>query len=525
MEPKLDIRVYLAILRRRYLLVLVPAAVITVLAIAFAYWLSPTYEASATILVESQQIPDQLVASTVTSNAAARIQLIEQRLLTRDNLLQISDKFGLFKDDGDLASPTTIVDKIRQSVAIDQIDVGAASHTGADVIGFTVKFRYRDATIAARVTNELVTSILSQNIKSRLSRASETSDFFKKQQDDLGAQLLAFETKIADYKRANDGALPETLSTRREQLAQITTQLADVDVKLQTASLPDSPDILGTTSQDVQQLGYTLKAKQLDLASLTDERDQLEPLAEKGDVPQNRIRDLDRQIAIDQLNIEATTAQIAAHGGTTNSDDAIKALKALHDQLSSQASALNDSISKTPLVEVELNAMNRDYESLQTEYRQAQAKLEDALTSERLEQDRQSERFEVIEQATVPDKPAEPNRPRIMLLGSLGGIALGIGLLALVELLDRRLYSAGDLERKLQICPIAIIPYLRTPGDLWRRYLRFAVISVVLGSTLAASLLAINYYYLPVDLIVARAWQTAGSLIIKARSGTVVPHS
>jgi len=58
--------------------------------------LPPVYEASAKILVESQLIPIDLAQPTVTANALERVQAIEQRLMTRDNLLDIVRKFDLF---------------------------------------------------------------------------------------------------------------------------------------------------------------------------------------------------------------------------------------------------------------------------------------------------------------------------------------------------------------------------------------------------------------------------------------------
>ena len=91
-----DPRRYLKILRRRYLFLIIPAIVI----FAGAYWYSqvlpPVYRSSATILVESQLIPTDLARPTVSANASERIQLIEQRLMTRDNLLGIARTYGLF---------------------------------------------------------------------------------------------------------------------------------------------------------------------------------------------------------------------------------------------------------------------------------------------------------------------------------------------------------------------------------------------------------------------------------------------
>src|SRR4051794_11428119 len=118
MESQFDLQAYLSILRRRYLYLIIPALLIAVASVAFAYVMPPVYKASATILVESQQIPTDLAASTVTAAASERIRVIEQRLMTRDNLLQVAQKFRLYQKDGASPSPSAIVGSMRAAASI-----------------------------------------------------------------------------------------------------------------------------------------------------------------------------------------------------------------------------------------------------------------------------------------------------------------------------------------------------------------------------------------------------------------------
>lgn len=511
MESQFDIWRYVAILRRRWLYLVLPAIVVAVASVGFAYTTPPVYESSATILVESQQIPTDLASPTVTSDAAERIRVIEQRLLTRDNLLQIAGKYNLFQFLGPNLSPTTLVENVRKAVQISQIDsIGSGS---GQVVGFTVKFQYRDATTVARVTNDLVTSILSQNVESRLNRASETSAFFAQQKTSLEQRLLELETKMASFKRANEADLPETLEVRREQLAQIRLQIADLDQKLRLASAPDGvgADLAGPTG--VKQLNFSLQGKELDLKSFTEQRDELLPLEKKGFVPTNRIRDLERQIAQTKLDIESIKAQITDRGGALSEDGTVKYLGEQRTELEGQATKLSESIQRTPLVQVQLNSMDRDYENLQSEYRLAQTKLENAQVGERLEQDRQSERFEVIEQATVPDTPSSPDRPKIMMAGVASGLAAGAGFVVLRQLLTRSIYSAAEIERALQIRPIAVVPYIATTRERRGARVRLLVLLIAIVIAMLIGLYAIDTYYMPLNLVVERIWERLHTLL------------
>ena len=506
MEQELDLGRYLAIARRRYLYFILPAVVVIAAAIALAYLLPRSYEATATILVESQRIPTDLASSTVTAGANERIKIIEQRLLARDNLLQIADKFGLYRSDGQRPSPTVIVDAMRKAVSIEQIDVQGRTSRGADVIGFTVSYQYTDATIASRVTNELVTSILSQNVEARLSRASETAKFFEQRLSELDGQLLQQENKIASFKRANEAALPETLSGRREELAQITAQISELDQKLELANDAGAGSI-SPDSAEAQQLEFSLQAKQIAIDSYKDQRDKLAPLAKKGFVPQKRMLDLDQQISLAEIDIASIKSKMAQLGILGDRGKTIEMLKSQRAELDAKAKELRENISKTPTVEAELAAMNRDYANLQAEFGQTKAKLVDAQTGERLEQDRQAERFEVLEQAVVPDKPSSPNTKRIMLAGAFGAIAAGIGLVILLEMLDTSVRTVDDLERRLQLRPIAVIPYVTTRGEKRRRNFRLAGLAVFFLAFIAAALVAIHLYYLPLDLLAERGWE------------------
>lgn len=510
MEQEFDIGAYVGMLRRRIWFLIIPAVLVSIAGFVLAYSLPPVYEAQATILVESQQIPTALAAPTVTAAASERIQVIQQRLLARNNLLGIANEFNLYDYEGNRRTPTTIVENMRDAITIGQIDVGGSR--GTNVIGFTVGFKYRNASISSRVTNELVESILSQNLESRLARASETSKFFEDQLSELEQRILNVETRIANYKRENGEALPETLGDRRVELAQVNAQINAIDLRLQATEANADGSVTNPLDFGSQQLSFALRAKQIELDALKEERDEIAGLAERGLVAKNRLRELERELELQELNVEAIEAQMNAQLGLSGGGDIIERVTNQRNELAARAEELRESIAKTPVVEIELAGMNREYDNLRAEYQQSQARLEDALTGERLEEDRQSERFEVIEQATVPSQPSDPNRPRIVMAGAFGGIAAGAGLVILLELLNKSIYTANDLERRLQLRPIATIPYVTTSSELRRRRLRILTLTAIAAGIFAILVVAVHIYYLPIDYVIGRIIRSANSL-------------
>ena len=157
-----------------------------------------------------------------------------------------------------------------------------------------------------------------------------------------------------------------------------------------------------------------------------------------------------------------------------------------------------------------LNALDRRHSSLQRQYQQAVLKQTEAEIGETLEINRQGERFEIIEQARVPEDPDAPNRPLIAAGGSFGSAALGIALMVLLETMSTAIRTPRDLQRRLELRPVVTIPYIWTAAEILRRRLRIAGIVLAVLVILPGGLFAIDKYYLPLPLVVERLFDRTG---------------
>lgn len=504
MEPSFDLRVITSVVKRRYMYFVLPAVVVFAAAVFVAYSLPRSYEAKAVILIESQRIPNELASATVSADASERLKVIEQRLLARDNLLSIASKYSLYRSDDNQPSPTTIVQDMREAITIEQISV-ARSRSNTRIVGFEVSFAYKSGTMAARVANELVSSILSQNLETRLSRAAETSDFFHQQLRELENELLEMERKMAAFKRENEATLPETLNDRRARFSQISAQLNMIDQQIRAANEVDATS-LSADDAGAQQLTFRLQSAELSHDALLERREQLKPLFDKGFVSKNTMDGLDRQIAQSEIEMASIKSQLAQEGFTADPETRLKLLALQKEELQSQADELSESIAKTPSVEVQLQAMVREYENLRAEFSANKSKLTDAEIGEKLEEDRQAERFEVLEQATTPDQPTSPNRIQIVAAGGGGALAVGFALVLLLEFLDNSIRTARDLEKRLQVRPIAVIPYVTTRQERTRRFLRRTLTVCLVTAVVLGALAVVHLYVTPVDLLAERVW-------------------
>ena len=153
--------------------------------------LPPVYRSSASMLVEPQQIPGELAQSTVPVNPFEQVQIIEQRLMTRANLLALADRIGLYADRAASSRPAPWSTDMRERIEFIGFapDVTRGPQTpGATIIG--VAFDGADAReFANKGANELVNLVLEENVKLRTGRADDTLQFFEAEVDRLSGEL------------------------------------------------------------------------------------------------------------------------------------------------------------------------------------------------------------------------------------------------------------------------------------------------------------------------------------------------
>jgi uncharacterized protein involved in exopolysaccharide biosynthesis len=203
---------FLGILKRRALHFAIPfLLVLSIGSLVAAAW-PAKYLAQGTILVQAQAIPSDFVRPTVAALANDRIQLIEQRIMTRDNLLDIAKKYRLTPGWKERASGTDLIDFIRartlitpSELKLKPSDFKSQPNQKKDAVAFAVGFEYENPQIAALVANELVTMILKEDVRLRTNDATETTRFLDQEVRRLEAQLSLNDSQISELKRQTGG--------------------------------------------------------------------------------------------------------------------------------------------------------------------------------------------------------------------------------------------------------------------------------------------------------------------------------
>ena len=227
----LDVKFYWAVFLRRLPYFLVIAALLLAVALTTAFILPPVYRSTASMLVEPQQIPGDLAQSMVPVNPYEQAQIIEQRLMTRANMLDLADRVGLYADQPEM-SANAIVGDMRtriEFIGFTPDPTVRPDTPGATIIG--IAFAAPNAELANKGANELVSLVLQENMRLRTGRAGDTLEFFQSEVDRLAGELEKKSAQIAEFKTANVTALPDSMTARRAQQEREQQRLLDAGAR------------------------------------------------------------------------------------------------------------------------------------------------------------------------------------------------------------------------------------------------------------------------------------------------------
>ena len=499
-----DLKFYWRLALRRLPAMLALLLLCTGIGIALAVKLPTVYETSARLLVESPQIDGELAPSTVTIDAREQLQIIQQRLMTRANLIDIANRLNVFENISTL-SPDDVVSEMRGNTRM-RITSGPML--------LTVQFSAKDGPTAAAVVNEYVTLIQQANVRLRTGQAGDTLDFFEQEVERLTTELSLQSQRILEFKTENAEALPDNVEFQRSRRANLQEQLTRLE-RERTILLDQRTrivELFETTGRVEPESDANLSPRERELRGLQNElANSLVIFSEtnpKVKILQSRIARLEeviraeaaREAGQDTGDTQATLYEITIAEIETN----IAALDARIEDTTDSLSEIEAVIARAPENGIVLDSLQRDYDNIQQQYNSAVGRLSRASMGERIELSSKGQRISIVEQANIPREPASPNRPLIAIGGFGAGLAMAAGLFLLLELLNRTIRRPADLITSLGITPLATINYIETKGHRrWRIASRGALtLAVLIG--VPAGLWALDQYYLPLDLVFER---------------------
>ena len=229
---------YMDILRRRKWQIIIPCLVVFVTVAAVAFLLPAVFSSTSTILIESQQVPQDLIRTTVTGYAEERINAITQRILSRRVLLKIINDFDLYPDKRGNVPVEKILDDMRDDIAIEMVSAEVPDRRGGRPVtvnvAFTVSFEGPNPRVVMQVANRLTSLFLEHNLRMREDLAKTTTEILEQQIEKYRGVTRDLEERIARFKEDHMKELPNMIQLNLETERQMQRQIESVEQQIRT---------------------------------------------------------------------------------------------------------------------------------------------------------------------------------------------------------------------------------------------------------------------------------------------------
>lgn len=491
-----DWRKYWEVLSRRRWWLVLPAFVIWLTVWVLAWLLPAVYRSETVILVEQQKVPEQYVLPNVATDLQDRLQSMTQQILSRTRLLAIMESLSLYPKLRSRITMDELIERMRQDI---QVEAVQSPNRSGELTAFKVAYLSNSPQLAQKVTAQLTSLFINENLKARQEQSAATTQFLSTQLQEARQGLADQEAKVRDYKSQYLGQLPEQVQSNVQILAGLQAQLQqETDLLGRAKQQSVYLETLHTQWRSLEaNLGTSTTSPRVVAAPSVDEeltrlREQLADLTSHYTDRHPDVRKIKEQIAKTERMKQQNVAQSAA-SQSTDAERAGRPASAADMQTISSRMELESQIrankieienrqraiqelqkriedyqgrlNMTPVREQQLAALTRDYEQSRKNYEQLLAKRDQSEMATDLEKRQEGEQFRVLDPPNLPQKPYSPNRLKIDLIGLVAGLILGIACSAGSEMIDDRIYSKEQLEKIVTAPVLTEIPPLPTAAE------------------------------------------------------------
>ncbi|MEZ5351040.1 MAG: Wzz/FepE/Etk N-terminal domain-containing protein [Bryobacteraceae bacterium] len=546
----LDLEDYLSIVRRHAGWILGPTLLGLTIAVVVAYLWQDTYQSRAAIRVVPPTVPTKFVPANTSMQMAERVEAMKQTILSRQTLTNIIETFNLYRDDRDKKPMQDVIETMVRDINISTPQM-VPHNSGA--AAFWISFSYSDRYAAQRVTRDLMTRFIDENLRQRANESKQTTQFLKDQYEAAKLELNEVERRLTQWKMDNIDRLPETLGVSMSQMGAIESRVASLNSSVSRArqeqavleaelraqreklnavmrapmDLPggSSAGSAASASSDDAALAAVNKELQTLERGLERMLEQYKPTypdvqrleARIQTLRKERERLLDERLSVSAVPKTSGSQQPAAPRMTSARARELADIEASITRLQGQIRAkemeadrylqeianadrrslqVQKRLEMGPIGAVQQEQIMNEYELAQKRHDLARQNYSTSLAADDIETRKQGETLEVLENPSLPERPTAPQRPIIIVVGALLGLTIGAALAMVRELKDTSLKSLKDIRAYTQFNVLGSIPLLENDFVVRRRR-RLTVVGWTAASILSliAMAAAVFHYY------------------------------
>ena len=476
--------------RRRWLAITV-AWVACLAAWLVTLALPDRYEASATVYVDTRTaLRPVLKGIAVEDDLDAKVMLVREAMLSRPQLETVARKTNLDAGVHSSGDMDDLIEKIRMrlSVVASSTDKRAGGNGRENI--YTIDYQHSNRDKSVEVVRALLDNFVEGTLSGNRSDSTEAQTFLKSQIADYDKRLAAAEERLAEFKKRNVGMIPGDKGDYFSRLDKEMTGLQEAETALAIASsrreelrrqlggakiyTPGTTGAGGSGGGLASDISLRIQDSEAKLEDLllryTDEHPEV--MALKQTIADLKVREKKEMAelsrggpgtgAIRSLSVNPVYQAIQLQLNQAEVEQA--SLRGAVAQHQAEIADLRKFVNSAPEVEQEFSRLNRDYGATKSQYEVLTQRLEQARVSDDAAQSGIA-RFEVIDPPRADVEPVWPIRPLFIAYGLLGGLALGLLVAFVGNMLSPTFDDMGTLARKTGLKVLGAVSLVRGAGD------------------------------------------------------------
>ncbi len=530
----LDLEDYLDILRRRkaWLFAALLAGLATGVVVAFLW--PDTYVSTAVIRVLPPQVPERFVPTNVNTEMTHRVNLMTQAILSRTTLTALVETYNLYPSRRKRLPMDQIVARMRADIHIGALQSIQRESGPTALTAFEVAFSYEDRHLAQRVAQDLATRYVTESTRERAGQSAMTTQFLRDQWEQAKVELESVESRLARFNSENAGRLPDQWSVNLQQMNALESRLAAVNNSAGRAAqekllleselriaqdrlnalkkAPQTAEEATARDENLARVERDIRALERTLASLKESYRGSHPdvrraQAQLGVLEREKQTILERlaaaetsgqpqlvspQTALEIRDLESSVQKLMAqiHAKSIEAENLGRETQQIAERLRSHQRR----VEVLPVSQQEYLQLQRERDLAQKRFDDLSQKMSQSEIASDLENRRQGEIMEMLDQANLPQRAEDPNRWIIVGAGLVFGLVLGFAMAGMRELKDPSLKSLKDVRVYTRMPILGSVPLLEDDFIIMRRR-RNAWLAWSIALTIAAAAMSGSVYY------------------------------
>ncbi len=512
---------YMALLVRRKFWIVVPFLFCAIAAATITMLLPKVYVSETLILVEPREVPSDFVKDLVTVSTEDRLRSIQKTILSRTNLLQIIYEFEDSLTELKGLNDEERVARMREDIFI-EFQEDQRSREGV-VSFFTISYQSHSPELAQKITSKLADLFIQYDSKTREEQVLGTADFMQNELQKVATDLSLADEQLKRLKERYRYELPEQLQSNLLTLDRLQARaVANEEAldryfserQLLERQISETPQVIieeapsgGQNSRRASDPNpavaeYRQKEKQLGeyTARYTDKhpevirlRSELERL--RQEIPPEDLIKIEEPETGTARVTRPNPAYQSLQKQLAEVKTEIDIRKRDKIRIESEISRFNGRVQNTPTRELELTETQRRYDELKTQYDRLKTKLDEAKLAASLQNVQKGAQFSIQDRANLPLKPAKPNRVKVLLMGLLASLFVGLAFGVAVDFSQQRIWTQSELEQLFKVPVLIEIPEITTDADLQGKHRRNVLQMATMLAMLAVSVLTVLLLY------------------------------